>query len=418
MVAEPKSWPSAQSTDLPGVLSPDGDSNSQVPSAPLSGRRILFIMPSIPLQGMERASIQIMRLLAGAGATVMCLTERTYGASVKKAVEQAGCQSTPIDCIHPLRIPRGPYELAALLRARARFAKTLEAAIRSFVPTHFHVTNLTFFLYSLPALRRARRPIVFRIPNPPDHTLSPRKHGISNWIWTNLVTPRCDAIVCNSMYSAAELRRSGACCDRVTVIHNCITHRPPVAESDAPTLGKGRFHVVYIGRIQETKGVAILTDVAERMLGEGLPIEFWLAGQYNWRNPFADVLIQRMRRSSWGDRIHFLGEIEDVNGLLDQANVHVHPARAETFGNVLLEAKARSVPSVVFDGGSNAEIVEHLVDGYVCGPQSAERLYEGLRYFLDQPKACQAAGQAAKASLERFSPDRITRSWIDLYQGL
>jgi glycosyltransferase involved in cell wall biosynthesis len=384
----------------------------------LSGRRVLFVMPSIPLQGMERATLQIMRMLVENGAEVLCLTERVYGRPVAAEVERVGGHCLPIDCQSTLQLTRRPAAALRTIWQWTRFSLALRRIIRTHRPTHIHVSNFTFFQYALPVLWRCGLPVVFRLSNPPDCNLSGRKQALSNWIWRRCVSRVCDAVVCNSQFAMAELRKTGARCGRVELIHNCLPQRPAVDSRDIPHLPADRFKIVYVGRIQPKKGCDLLIDAILRMLQEGRPVELVLAGEYAWHNPFAEGLIDRVRSSGWDKHIRFLGEIQDVFGLFDACDVHVHPSLTEAFSNAVLEAKSRGVPSVAFSCTSLPEQISHLEDGYLCTEISSEALYESLCYFMDHPDQLRAAGQAARQSLARYSAERAAQAWVELYQSL
>ncbi len=57
--------------------------------------RILVILPSIPIQGMEWSSLQICRMLRQRGAEVRIVTERTHGHRIRREAERAGLS----DCV-------------------------------------------------------------------------------------------------------------------------------------------------------------------------------------------------------------------------------------------------------------------------------------------------------------------------------
>lgn len=48
----------------------------------LTDMRILAVMPSIPVQGMERSNLQIMKMMRERGADVLFITEKTFGERV------------------------------------------------------------------------------------------------------------------------------------------------------------------------------------------------------------------------------------------------------------------------------------------------------------------------------------------------
>jgi glycosyltransferase involved in cell wall biosynthesis len=134
--------------------------------------------------------------------------------------------------------------------------------------------------------------------------------------------------------------------------------------------------------------------------------------------PFHAALRERAARPDVADRIAFLGWRDDAPELMAGAGVHCCPSRApEGFGLVVLEAKSAGLPSVVMPSGALPSLVEHRTTGWICETVSAAALAEGLAYFLIDPERQAAAGDAARASLERFGRDRFAREWMTLLAG-
>jgi len=392
------------------------------PPQDLRGTRILVIMPSVPVQGMERSNLQIMKMLRQRGADVLFVVERR-SPDVAREAESIGCDVAPATFYQGwerrLHLSRDPFEMAGVVGAWARTAAELDRIYRQYKPTHIHVTNLHYFLDALPTLWRARCPVVFRLPNPPDTMLPRVKQAISDWIWRKLVLPWCDAVVCNCRYTFSRLERLGLPPERGHCIYNCLADRTTNAD-DMPSLRSHCFNVVYLGRIRPEKGVGQLCEAAARIVRERPDVDFHLAGEYAWENPFAEELIRKVRAEKLNERIQFHGPIQDVFGLLGRCHLHVCPSTnaLESFPNVILEAKSQGLPSVVFPTSGIPEAVTHLVDGYVCRDTSAEALYEGMRHYLDQPDESRRAGDAARRSLARFSEQTVGNQWAELYLGL
>lgn len=390
----------------------------------LVGVRVLVIMPSIPILGMERANLQIMKMLRGRGADVLFVTERTYGGKVRREVERIGCSWTTasfsMSFEERLHLTKGPLEMAGVLRAWARAAWEIDRIYGRYKPTHIYVTNLDYFLYSFPTVLRARQPVILRLPNPPGTNLLGMKRYLSDWIWRCCVRPFCDVIVCNSQYTLAELKRVGVSTRNARVIYNCLPERSSREGTDAPRVDRTRFNVAFVGQLIPEKGVKELFEVALRIVHEHCDVDFYFAGDHEWKNPFAKSLIRSVQAKNLDSRIQFIGEIEDVFGLLAQCHLHVCPSRSpgESFPNVVLEAKSRGLPSVVFLTAGIPEAVTHKVDGYICRDKSAQALYEGIRYFLDDPAALTVAGGEAKRSLERFSRERIGDQWAEVFKNV
>jgi glycosyltransferase involved in cell wall biosynthesis len=404
--------PKAESTDLTEAH----DNTSAVCNCHLRGRRILVVMPTIPLYGMERKTLHIMEDLRRRGAEVLFIIQKDYGQKIRREVENIGCRWVPGSFDKLLHLPRGPREALSLLRCWFRSAVELNRVRNEFKPTHIHIPALLFFLYSWPVLLFAHETVVFALPNPPDTGFIGFRRHLNNFIWRQGVGSVCDHIVCNSEFTLSQIRAVGLNTAKTRVIYNSMPTRPTIV-GDAPCLDRSKLNVAYVGRLSAEKGVREFVEAASRIALERDDVEFHLAGDYEWRNPFATALIDEIKAKGLQSRVRFLGEINDVAELLCQCVLHACPSVwDEPFGLVVLEAKSQAIPSVVFPSGGLTETVTHLADGYICAEKSVAALYEGLRYFLDRPEIMRTAGANAKRSLARFSPEKAGREWASLFR--
>jgi len=378
--------------------------------------RIMVIMPSIPLHGMERANIQIMRLLGRAGADVLFVTESGWGKDVSEAVSDAGCKQFGIKLGRNLRLPRGPRDAISLTLYWLRISRSMRSIFREFRPTHLYLTNLSFFLLALPLPGRNDVRTIFRLPNPPEFGLRGWRQRLSDFVWRRLVIPRCNIFVCNSAYSRSRLRQLTGPETRIELIYNSHPERVRGCLSDAPALASDRFNVVYLGRIQESKGVDLLYGAAKKLVAKHRNVDFYLAGEHSWRNPFAEALISRNAEDGLGKRIVFLGHIHDTPGLLEQAHLHVCPSTSpsESFPNVLLEAKQAGLPSVVFRTAGIPEAVDDEREGVICEQTTADCLARCIERYIQDPSLLQLHGEAAKQSIRRYDEVPIQEAWVRL----
>ncbi len=395
------------------LLNPETQPNVSAPS--LTGARILVLMPSIPIHGMERANLRIMQLLRERGAHIRCVTEATYGKALQQEVEQIGCEWSAAPFSKRLYLSKQPHEMFAVLHAWKQTSQCIDAIYRRYRPTHIYVTNLNYFLYALPLLWRTRCPVILRLPNPPDAGLPRHKQYLFDLIWRHGVARICHAIVCNSQYTASRVTALGIDTAKLRIIYNLAPDANEPTTSDAPPTDPDHWNIVYLGRIQPAKGIRELFEVALRMVAERSDIDFYFAGEHHWQNPFAAGLIREVIERRLQTRLYFLGHIQDVFGLMHQCDIHVLPSMTESFPNVVLEAKHMRLPSVVFPAGGMPEAVTHQTDGYVCRQKTADALYEGIRYFIDDPARLEAAGAAAQDSLKRFSRTVIGRAWAEVF---
>jgi phosphatidylinositol alpha-mannosyltransferase len=174
----------------------------------------------------------------------------------------------------------------------------------------------------------------------------------------------------------------------------------------------GRPVVVFVGRHEERKGLAVLLDAFARLEE---PAVLWVIGQ----GPDTEAL---RRRSPPGERVQWLGPLsdEEVAARLAGADVQSAPAlRGESFGLVLLEGMAAGCVVVASDiegyreaAGGHAELV-------AAGDPDA--LAVTLRRSLadvaaargrSSPDALAGAREHARA----WSMDTLAERYVELYR--
>ncbi|ETW98281.1 MAG: hypothetical protein ETSY1_19360 [Candidatus Entotheonella factor] len=389
---------------------------STTATSALSGKRILVLMPSIPIHGMERANLRIMQLLRERGAHLLCVTEATHGQTLQREVEQIGGECAAAPFAKRLHVTKHPWDMLRVVHAWTQTSQQVRAIYQRYHPTHIYVTNLHYFLYAWPMLRQVRCPVILRLPNPPDRALTGLKQGVAHWIWRHAVGRICDIIVCNSKHTAGRVEALGITPAKLRIIYNVAPDPHQPQASDAPPVDPDHWNIVYLGRIHAAKGVQELFHAALRLVGERPDIDFYFAGEHHWQNPFASGLIRDVIERGLQTRLHFLGHIQDVFGLLKQCNLHVLPSLTESFPNAVLEAKRMGLPSVIFPSGGMPEAITHCTDGYICRHKTTAALYDGIRYFIDDPARLNAAGEAARSSLTRFSRTTIAQAWVNVFQ--
>jgi glycosyltransferase involved in cell wall biosynthesis len=118
-----------------------------------------------------------------------------------------------------------------------------------------------------------------------------------------------------------------------------------------------------------------------------------------------------------GSRVIFLGFVENVPDLLRGREVLVAPSLVEEgLPLVVMEAKAASIPSIVFPSGGLPEMIQHGGDGFVCRDKSIGALVEALKSYLDDPSVAVRHGAAARMSLDRLGVPQFASRWRAVYE--
>ena len=114
--------------------------------------------------------------------------------------------------------------------------------------------------------------------------------------------------------------------------------------------------------------------------------------------------------------VQLVGFVENALSLLNCADLFVHPAPAEPFGLVFLEAMALGKPVVACSGGAAPEIV-NARSGITVGPGDFKAMARALGDLLSDKERAQQLGRAGRARFEaHFTRERMARDTLAVYQ--
>jgi glycosyltransferase involved in cell wall biosynthesis len=220
----------------------------------------------------------------------------------------------------------------------------------------------------------------------------------------------------------------------VAVIPNPI-EPPPVGDrlskeafrSSHQIPGDSRI-LLFLGRLHQVKGLARLIQAwarvrkekagsREQRAGSGEEWILVLAGpdEGGYRRELESLISQLGCRNS----VVFTGTLNEKEkwGALAAAELFVMPSDFENFGNAVVEAMSCAVP-VISTTGTPWEELNTAGAGWWVSP-SVEGLADALREALAMSDAeRRAKGERALRLAERFSPGRIGKDLIEVYQWL
>jgi glycosyltransferase involved in cell wall biosynthesis len=241
------------------------------------------------------------------------------------------------------------------------------------------------------------------------------------WIWKRLIGPVVDTHVANSGFIASEIAATGVHPPRIRVIRNPLPHM----ESRPPGAQRVDRRIIYVGQVLPEKGILEFLGALCLLRTRGVPFEALLVGRFHgWEHP-----VHRGHKDAIGvkiaelppEAVSVLGEREDVLELMASAAVHCCPSQErqrEGLANVVLQAKAAGVASVVTPSGALPEMVRHGVDGWICRGFDPEAIAEGLAHFLLDTEACRRAGAEAAAWRDPdYLHETVAGRWKDLLCG-
>ncbi len=178
-----------------------------------------------------------------------------------------------------------------------------------------------------------------------------------------------------------------------------------------------------IGQIGLRKGQDILSQAALMLAERGdQNTHFLIVGErYSQKQESIDfdrALTVAFDTPLLQGRLHRLG-YRDIEFLMNEADLLVHPAKQEPLGRVLLEAIASGLPVVATDAGGTSEIVQHELSALLVPPNDAVELAIAIDVGLRDLSLRERMKQTSRRrALECFTSERasqrIEQFWNDL----
>jgi L-malate glycosyltransferase len=214
-------------------------------------------------------------------------------------------------------------------------------------------------------------------------------------------------IVANSSAATRQLESEGIDRRRVAMIPNGVDLDRYADRGRIRSIHR----VITVANLRREKGHIALLDAAASLVRTHPALTFSVVGD----GPLRADLEARARDLNLDGRVSFLGHRDDVPALLAQADLFVLPSQSEAFPNSVLEAMASGLPVVARAVGGLPDLVEHGRTGVLVQEETSAALGAAIDELVRRPERATALGIAARASVARFSFDRMVAAFEDLY---
>lgn len=286
--------------------------------------------------------------------------------------------------------------------------------VHCFLPEAYLLCGTVARIYGAPAVLMSRR----------SRNHYQLKHPIAAQ-FERILHSRMDFLIGNSRAVVNDLVSEGAVPDKVRLIYNGIdVDRFSTGLARLDTRMKVRSIlgmpqsatiIICIANLFPYKGHRDLFN-AVALLGEAFVRDLHLliigrdAGALN-------SLRGLVMELGIADRVHFLGERNDVPDLLAASDIAVLPSHEEGFSNAVLEGMAAELPMVVTDVGGNAEAIVDGVSGVVVPPHRPDAIATGLARLLGDEGLRSSLGFAARTRVASlFSLAACVEQYENLYE--
>jgi len=180
-----------------------------------------------------------------------------------------------------------------------------------------------------------------------------------------------------------------------------------IPNDDLPLIG-------IVGRINRWKGHDRFLRAAAAVNAR-LPIRCAIIGEARFRDAdFVPELYQLAGEVGIAERTTFVPWLNDPRVAYAALDVHCNCSEREPFGRSIVEAAAAGVPTVAFDDGGAADIINDGEDGRLVSAGDISGFAEALLALLQDPLSRERTGRHARDRSARFDAPEHARVVSDI----
>ncbi len=266
--------------------------------------------------------------------------------------------------------------------------------LRYLIHTHhidlIHANSVDATQYAALPARLTGVPLIGHVRN----ICSFRPHGL--WL-----LQQATRLIAVSEATRRALVAQGVQAARVEVIYNGVPlaqFQPTPGARQMMNLPDGVPIVGVIGRLHPIKGHEDFCKAAQILLKQIPDVHFLIAGSDpEPGQPYEQTLRHLVQQLGIQERVHFLGEITQVNLFLAALDVFVLPSHQEPFARVILEAMCSGCAIVATAVGGTPEALQEGYTGLLVPPAQPAPLANAILHLLNHPDLAKKLGQNARA---------------------
>ena len=291
--------------------------------------------------------------------------------------------------------------LAPQTGAKAALGNSLRllGLLRRFRPTIVHSHMRNGLALVLPWCHLLRIPVVMHV-----HNIHDRDYG---------VTRLPSRVIAVSHAVLETLAQQGTPRSRLRVVWNGMLGSKRLPAASAPAMLEHPA-IVSVAGMMHRKGIAELIEAFALVSRDRPDAHLYLVGGGSEQTLYEGVA----EATGVGEHIHFTGFQPDPRPYLEAADLFVLASRRESFGLVIIEARAAGCAIIGSDVDGIPELLDHGASGVLTPPGDAPALAEAMASLLDDPERRATLQERAREGLERFSVSRMTDEVMAIYKEL
>jgi glycosyltransferase involved in cell wall biosynthesis len=300
--------------------------------------------------------------------------------------------------------------------------RTLRRLVRDLSVTTAHVVFFDYFS-ALPWIARLSgiHYIIYEMQNSGEFRATSWRKWLLR-IRTRLMTKPVIRVIAISEFVKEQLVRAGVPTRKIVVRHLGVDTERFTPDREARARWVERFRIPpdalvlsTVSYLRPFKNPQVLVMACDEIRKRGVEARLFVAGDGDML-PSLRALAERL---GIGERVHWLGNVQDPKHLLQASDIFLLASVGEAFGLVLAEAMACGVPIVGSRSGSLAEVVDEPRTGLLCTPLDTRGFADAIESLAKDAILRRLMGQqAADRARTYFTVDLAVAKTVEIYDAL
>ena len=164
---------------------------------------------------------------------------------------------------------------------------------------------------------------------------------------------------------------------------NAISDEVISSYKEKHTISSSDFVFIFVGRLVSDKGINEMVTAFERVQKKNAAAKLLLVGHFE---PDLDpILPETLLKIKENKAIISVGYQNDVRPFYAISNALLFPSYREGFPNVVMQAGAMNLPSIVSDINGCNEIIEADVNGVIIPIKDSKAIENAMNNFIENP---------------------------------
>lgn len=165
--------------------------------------------------------------------------------------------------------------------------------------------------------------------------------------------------------------------------------------------------ILSVGELNSNKNHRIVLEALSRI--NNTNCRYFIAGKGD-NDTFLMNEAERL-----GVDLTLLGYRNDVNELLNAADIYVFPSFREGLSVALMEAMASGLPCIASNIRGNTDLICPQKGGFLCNPNSSDEFSSAIQQLSCNPTLCKKYGKYNQKRIEMFSMNRVLEKTKNIY---